>query len=140
VTDLNRTFARIQAGATSLPGGTPGGTPGSGWVAPTSPTPPSAPGEAAAAITGTLVAEVLNDLDGDGQADPGDTVRYTLTIRNNGATAATGITLSDTLDPRMTLVSGSVDIGPLASNDSYTTVSGQPPLTVPAPGVLANDF
>ncbi|HEY1380016.1 MAG TPA: hypothetical protein VGF55_24650 [Gemmataceae bacterium] len=92
------------------PAGNPGGTPGSGWVAATAPTPPT-PGPAGTTVTAVNAATLLTDLDGDAQADPGDTVRYTVTIVNNGA-AASNVVLTAPLDTHMSLVNNSVVIAP----------------------------
>ena len=48
------------------------------------------------------------DNDGDGQADPGDTIEYAIVIANLGGGAATGVTFNDTPDANTTLVAGSV--------------------------------
>jgi len=59
----------------------------------------------------------------DGKADPGETIRYTTVISNsNTATSdATGVTFNDLLDANTTLVGGSINVSPLAINDSYET-------------------
>ncbi len=59
--------------------------------------------------------------DGDGKADPGETIRYTTVISNSG-TDATGVTFNDIIDANTTLVAGTVNVSPLAINDSYDTV------------------
>ncbi len=48
------------------------------------------------------------DADGSTDVSPGDTLRYTLTIRNDGAAAATNLLLVDTPDMHTALVNGSV--------------------------------
>jgi len=48
------------------------------------------------------------DTNSNGQADPLDTVRYTVTLRNIGGVAATNVRFTDTPDANTTLVSGSV--------------------------------
>lgn len=48
------------------------------------------------------------DADGSGDVSPGDTLRYTLTIRNEGAAAATNLLLVDTPDIHTVLENGSV--------------------------------
>ncbi|MEE8477416.1 MAG: GEVED domain-containing protein, partial [Gemmatimonadales bacterium] len=48
------------------------------------------------------------DNDGDGQADPSDTIEYAIVIANLGGGAATGVTFNDTPDANTTLVAGSV--------------------------------
>ncbi|MFT3743531.1 MAG: Ig-like domain repeat protein [Pyrinomonadaceae bacterium] len=74
--------------------------------------------------------------DGDGKADPGETIGYTVQIGNTGADPATGVTFNDTIDAHTTLVPGSVNVSPLARDDSYATV-GNTQLEV---GVAASGF
>ncbi|HSO24757.1 MAG TPA: cadherin-like domain-containing protein, partial [Chondromyces sp.] len=81
--------------------------------------------------------DTLIDGDGDGLADPGETVRYTITITNTGAAAA-AVTLDDVIDANAELVPGSIAISPVAQRDTYSAV-GNVALVVAAPGVLAND-
>jgi uncharacterized repeat protein (TIGR01451 family) len=78
------------------------------------------------------------DPDSDGKAEPGDTVTYDVNISNPGATDATGVTFNDTIDPNTTLVPGSLKVSPLAFADSYNATKDIA-LSIPAPGVLAND-
>ncbi len=67
----------------------------------------------ATAITASprLVAEktdaIAVDADGDGQPSPGDTIEYTILVRNTGNSEATGVTLDDPMPAHTTLVSGS---------------------------------
>lgn len=133
----------LRRGAKSDPtnsfAGEPGGSAVVGWVGPTAPVPPSPPGGVAGTVSATLVAQLLTDVDGDGQADPGDRVRYTLTVVNAGSTAVSGVWVDDTLDMRMTLVPGSITTsapvvatfsngGPVGEGSSgsvaFTNVSG----------------
>ncbi len=60
------------------------------------------------AVSATKTAALTGDVDGDGMADPGDTLTYTLMITNSGSGAATGVMLNDTPDPNTALVNGSV--------------------------------
>ncbi|HLG15598.1 MAG TPA: HYR domain-containing protein [Blastocatellia bacterium] len=75
----------------------------------------------------------------DPQADPGDTITYTVVISNTGMMDATGVNFSDTIDPNTTLVANSLIVSPIAVNDSYNTI-GNVNIDVPAPGLLANDL
>lgn len=62
------------------------------------------------------------DTDSDGVIDPGETVATTVTITNNSDnTDALGVQFAETLSG-MTLVPGSINVSPLAFNDSYTAV------------------
>ncbi|MCX7017175.1 MAG: DUF11 domain-containing protein, partial [Candidatus Sumerlaeota bacterium] len=59
-------------------------------------------------ITAAKTAQLVGDLDGDGQAGPGDTIEYTIVITNSGDRPTTGAVFRDTPDPNSALVSGSV--------------------------------
>jgi uncharacterized repeat protein (TIGR01451 family) len=91
----------------------------------------------AAIITATK-SDSFADPDGDGKAEPGDTVTYDVNVANSGASDATGVNFNDTIDPNTTLVPGSLKVSPLAFADSYNA-SKDIALSIPAPGVLAND-
>lgn len=90
--------------------------------------PPLAPPQPfAPIITATKVDSLEND-DGDNKIDPTngvpattERIRYTVTINNTGSDA-TGVAFTDTIDSHTTLVGGSVDVSPLALNDSYDTI------------------
>src|SRR5712664_4952381 len=79
--------------------------------------PPVAP-SISASMTAALVPTGNN---GDGKADPNDTIIYTATITNSGLDA-TGVNFADTVDPHTTFVGGSLDISPLALDDTYATI------------------
>jgi uncharacterized repeat protein (TIGR01451 family) len=90
-------------------------------------------------ITATKTDALLIDNDSDNNADTGDTLKYTVTISNNGSTDATGVMFNDTLDPNTTLVPGSITTTPVAVNDTYAA-SGNIQININAAnGVLAND-
>src|SRR6185312_10581811 len=59
------------------------------------------------------ITKVVHDVDGDTTAPvadaAGDVVTYTITVANTGNTTLTGVTVTDTLDPTVTLVSGDTD-------------------------------
>src|SRR5688500_5653398 len=76
---------------------------------------------AAPTILATMTAAFIGG-DGDGKADPSETIEYTAVIQNNGADPATGITFNDVLDLNTTLVAGSVNVSPLAGDDSYDAI------------------
>ncbi|MCB0194547.1 MAG: cadherin-like domain-containing protein, partial [Anaerolineae bacterium] len=89
-------------------------------------------------ITATKTDSLVVDNDTDGQADPGDTLEYTIQIQNTGDTNATNVEFNDTLDANTTL-NGVAHVSPLAFADSYTSL-GNVGITVnTANGVLAND-
>jgi hypothetical protein len=81
---------------------------------------------------------IQTDVDGDTVADPGDTLRTTVTITNSGTDAATGVTLTDALNG--STQTGTVTVTPIAFNDAYS-LNGNTPITISAAlGVLANDI
>ena len=90
------------------------------------------------AITATKKDVLTGDVNGDGIANPGDTLTYTVKITNSGTTDATGVVFSDTPDGNTTLVPGSVTSTPIAVDDTYTA-TGNVRISVPAPGLLGND-
>ncbi len=91
-------------------------------------------------VTATKTDALAVDNDGDNNADPGDTLMYSVTITNSGSMDATGVVLSDTIDPNTTLVSGSLNTSPLAVDDAYANAIGNTRFTINAVnGVLAND-
>jgi uncharacterized repeat protein (TIGR01451 family) len=146
---LAQSMPPIQA---ALPSGSTGATtpaqhPAGPQLAP-APTDRAAPD--AVAITATKVDGLAVDTNGDGRVNPGDTISYTVTITNSGSTDGTGVNFSDTPDPNTTLVPGSIQVSPIAGNDSYTTVGNTalavgtsetgPHVTYAATsGLLAND-
>jgi uncharacterized repeat protein (TIGR01451 family) len=94
-----------------------------------------------------------SDEDGDGMADPGDTVHYVVSIEN-GSAEHTGVVFSDTPDANSTLVAGSVtadgtvtvgnvvgdtsvevDLGTLAA-DATATIEFDVVVNSPFPGGL----
>lgn len=82
--------------------------------------------------------------DGDGQADPGETIEYTVVVTNSGTVPvtddATGVTFNDTIDVNTTLITSSITASPVAVNDSYSAM-GNVSITIPAgSGVLVNDY
>ena len=94
----------------------------------------------AVVIGATNVDALVTDVDGDGLADPGETLQHTITITNSGNMDATGVTLNDNEDSHTTLVSGSIQITPIAFDDAYS-LTGNTPITIGAgSGVLANDI
>ncbi|MCB0257044.1 MAG: cadherin-like domain-containing protein, partial [Anaerolineae bacterium] len=93
----------------------------------------------AAPVVGATKSDALQvDNDSDTNADPGDTLRYTIQIQNSGTTTANNVGLSDTIDANTTL-SGVPHVSPLAFKDSYSSL-GNVGITVPAAsGLLLND-
>jgi uncharacterized repeat protein (TIGR01451 family) len=89
-------------------------------------------------VTATKTDSLFADADSDTQADPGDTIKYTVNINASGQDA-TGVTFTDTVDPNTTFVPGSLTATPVAVDDSYSAL-GNVRISVAAPGVLGNDF
>ena len=89
-------------------------------------------------VSATKTDSLFTDVDSDLQADPGDTLQYTVTIGSSGGDA-TGVTFTDTVDPNTNFVPGSLTATPVAVDDSYSAI-GNVRISVPAPGVLGNDF
>jgi LPXTG-site transpeptidase (sortase) family protein len=80
--------------------------------------------------------------DGDGKADPGETIQYSVDIHNSGS-AATGVTYTDTIDSNTTLVAGSTAASPAAEDDTYPeTVIGNVSVNSSTIGysVVSNDY
>ena len=98
-------------------------------------------------ITATMTDTLIND-DGDSKADPTngvpattEKIRYTVTISNaGGATDATNVTYTNTIDSHTELVPGSVTTQPIAVNDSFN-VLGNVRIQVPdgSSDLLGND-
>ncbi len=57
------------------------------------------------------------DVNGNGQVDPGDTLSYAITITNSGATAATGVVLTDAIPADTSYVADSVRLNQAAVAD-----------------------
>ncbi|MFZ6026726.1 MAG: cadherin domain-containing protein [Chloroflexota bacterium] len=87
----------------------------------------------AAALAMTNTDTLLIDVDGDSQADPGDTLRYTVVLSNTGDSDALGAVFSDTLDANLTYVAGSLEATPLAFDQALATLEDTAlPLTLTA--------
>jgi hypothetical protein len=95
-------------------------------------------------ITATKNDSLFTDVDMDGKADPGDTLKYTVSIGASGENA-TGVNFTDTVDPNTTFVGGSLAASPVATNDTFpVTVVGNVRINsanLAAPfSVVSNDF
>ena len=96
--------------------------------------------DAAPTLLATKSATLLVDKNNNGLADPGDQLRYTITITNSGTTDVSGLEFSDTIPAATSLVAASLRTTPLAHNDGGYSTVGNVLLTVPAAqGVLTND-
>ncbi len=95
---------------------------------------------AAVTISATMTAAVVVDNNSNGKPDPGDTLEYTVIISDTGSTDATIVGFSTTIDPKTTLVAGSVISSPIAMNDSYSAI-GNVLMVIPVgSGVRGNDL
>ncbi len=70
--------------------------------------------------------QLTGDVNGNGYVDPGDTLQYTISLTNSGATPATGVLLTDAIPVNTTYVANSVSMNGAAVADSGPGVS---PLT-----------
>src|SRR5947207_1006347 len=91
----------------------------------------------AVSISASQTITLLTDVDGDGIADPGDTVLVSVDIQALGGDA-TGLTFNETLD-HLTTNGASVDVSPVAFADSYSTPGNVHHTETAATGLLAND-
>jgi large repetitive protein len=91
-------------------------------------------------INAQKTVTLLVDVNGNGRANPGDRLRYAVTIANEGAELLPDVSFSDVLDSSTTLVPASLQTTPLALNDVYQAI-GNVAIDIPASsGLLANDF
>src|SRR5215208_1376786 len=95
-------------------------------------------------VTASKVDSLFTDVDIDGKADPGDTIKYSVVIGASGMDA-TGVTFTDTVDPNTTFLGGTLTASAVATNDTFpVTVTGNVRINsanLAAPfSVVANDF
>lgn len=91
-------------------------------------------------ITPIQTDEIIIDNGASGKADPGDRIRYKVTIQNTGSQAGNNTQLNIVPDPRTSFVPGSFRSSPLALPDAYAC-TGNVGISVPAAsGVKTNDF
>ncbi len=93
---------------------------------------------AAVHISSTLQDALTNDLDANGNVDPGD--GYTLNSQIIESAGSTGgaITLTIPLASSLSFAPGSIRTTPIARDDHYKAI-GNATLQVSAPGLFAND-
>ena len=80
------------------------------------------------------------DQDGDGLADPGDVIGYTIRLENGGDFDANDVVLEDEVDPNTQLLGDSIIVTPMAVDDAYMTGIGTAIVVPVEVGLLANDF
>ncbi|MBV9928792.1 MAG: cadherin-like domain-containing protein [Acidobacteria bacterium] len=113
-------FAPLAAAAAPRPAAPAQATPAAP-AAPLRAAPAPAPAPLFAPVISATKVDSFPDPNGNGKAEPGDTITYTVTITNSSPTdPATGVTFSDTVDANTTLVPNSVQTQPIAQNDTVT--------------------
>jgi uncharacterized repeat protein (TIGR01451 family) len=97
----------------------------------------------------TKQAELLIDNGSPGIVDPGDTLKYTITMYNNGAIPATNVVLADNVPPFTTYVADSTQLNglpygqpdggssPLAAGIYVSSTDRTPPLPTAGEGTLS---
>src|SRR5215217_592052 len=95
-------------------------------------------------VTASKADSLFTDVDIDGKADPGDTLKYKVDITASGMDA-TGVTFTDTVDPNTSFVGGTLAASAVATNDTFpVTVTGNVRINsanLAAPfSVVSNDF
>jgi large repetitive protein len=97
----------------------------------------------------TKQAELVVDNGSPGIVDPGDTLRYTITIYNNGAIPATNVVLADNVPPNTTYVADTTTLNglpygqpdnassPLAAGIYVSSTDRTPPLPTAGEGTLS---
>ncbi|MBP7965003.1 MAG: DUF11 domain-containing protein, partial [Caldilineaceae bacterium] len=78
-------------------------------------------GSAQPPVTGKTAA-LVTDVSGNGIVDPGDRVRYTISVGNADATPLTGVIVSDTLPANTVYVAGSATLNGIAIKDAGVTL------------------
>jgi hypothetical protein len=85
--------------------------------------------------------QIILDNNSNSKADPGDKVRYKVTIQNTGSGNANGVQLNAVPDSRTTLDGTSFRSSPVATNDGPYACTGNVGISISAAsGVKANDF
>ncbi|HEU0041260.1 MAG TPA: hypothetical protein VFQ15_02805, partial [Jiangellaceae bacterium] len=99
--------------------------------------------------TKTVVFSPTGDLGTPGIIDPGDTLRYTITVQNSATIPATGVVLTDSVPANTTYVANSTTlnglpvgqpdggVAPLASGIDISSSDLTPPLPGPGAGTIS---
>ncbi len=93
-------------------------------------------GSATPVMSADLNVGLTGDVASDGQANAGDKLTYTATIKNSGSGPATGVNYTNTI-PTNTMLTGTIKTSALARDDQYTTPANT---ILNGSTVLANDF
>lgn len=86
----------------------------------------------------TLTDTLIYDSNGNMTANPADSIRYTIILRNETGQSVLNALINHSGDPNVTFDPGSLKASPLAFNDTFQFVIN--PLVISAPGILTNDF
>src|SRR3954468_6676505 len=91
-------------------------------------------------LSATQFTTLVVDVDGDGVIDPGDTVILSTTVTNDslpadGSVDATGVQVFEDLTG-MTPIANTINVSPLAFDDTYNAVGNVPLSVSAADGVL----
>jgi uncharacterized repeat protein (TIGR01451 family) len=114
----------------------PGGTPASGWAPNAMPVAFPGPGTGSG-LSLSKTGRLHNDVDGDLQADPGDTLLYEIAVANAGhGVTALNVFVDDCVHPG--LVVGA--LGPAALPDVYDWIGNVTLNVGAANGLRSNDF
>ena len=90
-------------------------------------------------ITVTKQDSLVKDATNNMKADPGDSLRYKITIAVSGDTAKNVMLDTMNFDPNLTLDASSVHISPLARKDSFDAIGNVGLNVLAANGLLQND-
>lgn len=86
----------------------------------------------------SLSDTLIYDPGGNMVANPGDSILYTMILRNETGQSVLNAILARSNDPNLSFDPASLKASPLAFRDTFQYSSH--PLVIPVPGVLANDF
>lgn len=77
-------------------------------------------------LSASLEDEIVVDENNDSVANAGETIRYSLIVKNNGSTTLTGVTADLSIDDLADTVPGSINFAPIATDDSYVAIGNFP--------------
>ncbi|MDZ4709100.1 MAG: Ig-like domain-containing protein [Saprospiraceae bacterium] len=86
----------------------------------------------------SLTDTLIFDPNGNMVANPGDSIRYTIILRNETGQSVLNAVITHTGDPNVTYDPSSLKASPLAFNDTLQFLIN--PLILSVPGILTNDF
>jgi len=86
----------------------------------------------------TLTDTLFYDPNGNMTANPADSIRYTIILKNETGQSVLNAVINHTGDPNVTYDPSSLRVSPLAFNDTFQFLVN--PLVLAVPGILTNDF